>query len=61
MTLIINIVFMIFRIVSGPTHTNLIFDVLLPTGDQIAHTDLKQAIEKKVKELSPTYFLCYSN
>lgn len=45
-----------FRIVSGPTHTNLIFDVLLPTGDQIAHTDLKQAIEKKVKELSPTYF-----
>ena len=24
-----------FRIVTGPTHTNLIFDVLIPSNDQI--------------------------
>lgn len=45
-----------FRIVSGPTHTNLIFDVLIPADDEIAHKILKTEIEKKVKELNPAYF-----
>lgn len=45
-----------FRIVSGPTHTNLIFDVLIPADDEIAHKILKTEIEKKVKELNPVYF-----
>lgn len=45
-----------FRIVSGPTHTNLIFDVLIPADDEIAHKILKTEIEKKVKELNSAYF-----
>ena len=45
-----------FRIVTGPTHTNLIFDVLIPAGDQIQHKTLKQKIIQKVQEENPTYF-----
>lgn len=45
-----------FRIVSGPTHTNLIFDVLIPASDEIAHRELKAKIENEVKKLSPSYF-----
>lgn len=45
-----------FRIVSGPTHTNLIFDVLIPASDEIAHRELKTNIENEVKKLNPSYF-----
>ncbi|MDE6953776.1 MAG: cation diffusion facilitator family transporter [Erysipelotrichales bacterium] len=45
-----------FRIVSGPTHTNLIFDVLLPADDRIPHKELKKIIYQKVNELNPSYF-----
>lgn len=45
-----------FRIVRGPTHTNLIFDVLVPANDQIHHKELKQFIIQKVKEVNPSYF-----
>ena len=45
-----------FRIVTGPTHTNLIFDVLVPADDQIGHKELRDLVEKKVKELNPNYF-----
>lgn len=45
-----------FRIVSGPTHTNLIFDVLIPASDDIAHRELKSRIEKEVQKLNSSYF-----
>jgi len=45
-----------FRIVSGPTHTNLIFDVLLPTGDEISHKELKKQIINKVQQINKNYF-----
>lgn len=45
-----------FRIVRGPTHTNLIFDVLIPASDQIKHRELKQLIMNKVKDIDSTYF-----
>lgn len=38
-----------FRVVSGPTHTNLIFDVLLPAGDQTSHKELKNVFIMKFK------------
>ncbi|MCD8029074.1 MAG: cation diffusion facilitator family transporter [Erysipelotrichaceae bacterium] len=44
-----------FRIVSGPTHTNLIFDVLVPSEDQISHSFLKKLINDDVKKINPTY------
>ena len=45
-----------FRMVSGPTHTNIIFDVLVPADDTIAHETLKQMIYKRVRELDSTYY-----
>lgn len=45
-----------FRIVSGPTHTNLIFDVLIPSNDEIKHKLLRQQIDQKIKEINPNYF-----
>lgn len=44
-----------FRIVSGPTHTNLVFDVLVPSSDTTKHRKLKDEISKKVKEKHPNY------
>ena len=46
-----------FRIVKGPTHTNLIFDVLVPYRFSIADNDLVSLIDTKVKELNPAYFI----
>lgn len=45
-----------FRIVSGPTHTNLIFDVLIPAEDEIKHSVLKKELEKRVQKLNQSYF-----
>ncbi len=39
-----------FRIVTGPTHTNLIFDIVLPFKYQIPEQELLQVINKKVKD-----------
>lgn len=46
-----------FRIVSGPTHTNLIFDVVLPADDRSDEIALKALIAKKVKEIDNNYFV----
>ena len=46
-----------FRMVKGPTHTNLIFDVLVPYRFPIADSDLIELIDSKVKELDPSYFI----
>lgn len=45
-----------FRIVSGPTHTNLIFDVLIPSDDEIKHKVLKEQINQKLQQIDPHYF-----
>lgn len=45
-----------FRIVTGPTHTNLIFDVLIPSSDEVAHHTLKKMINDKLKEKDDRYF-----
>lgn len=39
-----------FRIVRGDTHTNLVFDVLVPNEDNISHEELKKLIGNKIKE-----------
>ncbi len=45
-----------FRMVSGPTHTNIIFDVVLPADDKSDHEAVKKAIESKIKALDQSYF-----
>lgn len=44
-----------FRIVDGHTHTNLIFDVLIPQDCKIDPLSLKNQIKARVKEASPDY------
>lgn len=46
-----------FRMVKGPTHTNLIFDVLVPYRFPMSDSELVNVIEDKVKELDSTYFV----
>ncbi len=45
-----------FRIVQGPTHTNLIFDVAVPFNFRLTDSQLKTVIEAKVKETDPSYY-----
>ncbi len=39
-----------FRMVEGNTHTNLIFDVVVPHAIKMSDTEIKEAIDKKIKE-----------
>ena len=43
-----------FRIVDGPTHTNLIFDVVLPR--KYSENDFKETVEAHVKQMDEKYF-----
>ncbi len=45
-----------FRIVTGPTHTNLIFDVVVPYGFPMENDDLIAAISQRVRRDNPTYY-----
>ena len=47
-----------FRVVAGPTHTNLIFDVLVPFKFYISDDELIRMIEEKVKKrLGRNYYV----
>lgn len=45
-----------FRIVAGPTHTNLVFDVVTPAGFKMEDSKLTGLIQEKVTEYDPTCF-----
>ncbi len=45
-----------FRIVKGPTHTNLIFDVVVPFRTTYSVDDLKSAIQQSVFEKYPHHY-----
>lgn len=45
-----------FRVVRGETHTNLIFDVVIPVGYEIKSTELIEEIEKAVKKEDNSYY-----
>jgi hypothetical protein len=49
-----------FRIVTGPTHTNLIFDLVIPHKYQKDTKNLKNAIDNKLKEKDDTLFTVIS-
>ena len=46
-----------FRVVEGPTHTNLIFDVVIPHRYKMSNTELKDVIASKVKAVNSSYCL----
>lgn len=45
-----------FRMVVGPTHTNLIFDMVIPFGYSLTHQELKEKIDSAVKAKHPNYY-----
>ncbi len=45
-----------FRVVEGNTHTNLIFDAVVPYKFFMSDEEFVQAVSKKIKEKNPTYF-----
>jgi cation diffusion facilitator family transporter len=46
-----------FRIIEGTTHTNLIFDVVVPTDFPLSNKALLSSIEKKVQQKDSTYYV----
>ncbi len=44
-----------FRIVTGPTHTNLIFDVVTPYDFDYSDAGLCELINRRLKELDDSY------
>ncbi|MGN0574032.1 MAG: cation diffusion facilitator family transporter [Acutalibacteraceae bacterium] len=45
-----------FRVVDGPTHTNLIFDVVLPRKSGITEEDFKNMVDERVKKKDKKFF-----
>ena len=45
-----------FRIVSGPTHTNIIFDLLLPYEYKMSDGEVVTYLQDKIREISPNYY-----
>lgn len=46
-----------FRIVTGPTHTNLIFDVVTPYGFKLTDKELIATLTDMVRKDNPNFFL----
>lgn len=44
-----------FRVVQGPTHTNVIFDVVVPYGIKESNEEIKQKVCKMIKIIDDTY------
>lgn len=51
-----KITFHDFRMVSGPTHTNLIFDVVIPFDYWMTDAELIDCLQKKIATLQGNYF-----
>lgn len=45
-----------FRIVKGPTHTNIIFDVVVPYKFKLGDIELKNRIDNSLWQINPAYF-----
>lgn len=46
-----------FRIVQGPTHTNIIFDVVTPYQFPLSDQELKQKISAMLRQENPSYYV----
>ncbi len=45
-----------FRMVKGPTHTNIIFDIVLPYRFRLTDQEVRSYMEEKIKQLDSNYF-----
>ena len=44
-----------FRMVTGPTHTNLIFDIVIPFGEKRTDEEIREEISRRIGEKWKTY------
>lgn len=44
-----------FRMVPGTTHTNLVFDLLVPVTEKRSDQELKDLLQEKIATIDPTY------
>ena len=45
-----------FRMVIGPTHSNIIFDIAVPVGFKQSPTELASTLDLEIKRINPTYY-----
>ncbi len=45
-----------FRLVKGPSHTNVIFDVVVPFGFSMSDRELTKAISAHIRQINPNYY-----
>lgn len=45
-----------FRVVDGPTHTNLIFDLIVPHKYEMSNDEICKLIDKKLSKIDERYF-----
>lgn len=45
-----------FRVVDGPTHTNLIFDLIVPHKYHMSNDEVRKEIENKLSKIDERYF-----
>ena len=45
-----------FRVVDGPTHTNLIFDLVVPFNFKYSENQTKELLCEKIKEQNENYY-----
>lgn len=45
-----------FRLVAGKNHSNLIFDVVVPTGYKRHNDEICEEIQREVSDINPNYF-----
>mgnify|MGYP002553350190 FL=1 len=45
-----------FRVVFGETHTNLIFDVVVPYGFRLTDNQVRSELVSSIKQMSPRYY-----
>ncbi len=46
-----------FRVVDGPTHTNLIFDLIVPHRFKMSNDEIRKTIENKLSKIDERYFI----
>ncbi len=44
-----------FRVVSGPTHTNVVFDVLVPIDSKVTDEEVSSEVRERVRKLGAQY------
>ncbi len=45
-----------FRMVMGPTHSNIIFDIAIPIGFKQSPSELAKALDTAIKSINPDYY-----